>query len=149
MARGSKGKYWITGFVLMLIFIIIVAAVSFNSQSRKPKVSEYLKIEHTKSLGTFSNQNRTVTIKVLGLSITANGGDAHSILIEMSSADEPFQIDFLANGSSTSISIDLKGYVTGINETVHCFPVELTIGCREATPEDITLYLKPEDIVGI
>jgi hypothetical protein len=149
MARHSKSKYWIAASVLVLALITIIAAISFDSQSKKPKASEYLKVGHTRSTGTFYNQNRTVAIKTLGLNITAIMGDANNILIIVDSSDEPYSIGFLAKGCSELPAIQLKGYVTTINVTTGSFPLQLEIGCREATNEEIIIYLKPEDIVGI
>jgi hypothetical protein len=154
MPRRSKSKLWIAVFVSIIVIIAIAVAANFNSQSkRKPKISEYLNVGHTKSTGTFYNQNKTLIIKELGLNITAIMGDAHNIIIIVASSEEPYIIDFLDKGNSALPSIQLRGYTTSLNETIGAFPLEIDISCQEApaAPEDppITIYLKTEDIVGI
>lgn len=134
--------------------IIIVAAAIRNQyrpkNTEKPSASEYLKVEHIGSIGTFYNNNRTVDISELGLKITAIGGNATAILItDLPTANEeeyPY-IDFLEQGTSKELTILIKSYVTSLNEE-GLFPLDLTIGCNEAEPAEITIYLDPNDVVG-
>jgi len=131
--------------------IIVASALRNQNSSQKPLASEYLKVEHTKSLGVFYNNNKTVDIRELGLRITAVGGNATNILItNLPTQGEDYpSIDFLRKGESKDITVQLRSYITSLNETIGLFPVELTIGCSEASASDITIYLKPEDIKGL
>lgn len=131
--------------------IIVISAVrnqTGGQNGQKPLASEYLKVEHTRSLGEFYNSNKTVVIRVLGLNITAIGGDATNIMITglPTQGEEYPYISSLKQGESKNLAIQLKGYSTGLEE--EGYPVELTIGCDEAAPIEITIYLKPEDITG-
>ena len=143
-----------------LVLLAIAAAATIitfsamknpNNQNvqQKPPASEYLKVEHIGSIGEFYNKNRTVDIKELGLRVTALGGNATNIIITgLSTESEDYPcIQNLSMGESKELDIQLKSYVTSLNDE-GLFPLELTIGCSEATPSDITIYLKPEDIKG-
>jgi len=137
--------------IAIAIIVIFASALRIQNNRWKPPASEYLKVEHTKSLGVFYNNNKTVNIKELGLRITAVGGDATNVLITgLSTQGEEYPyIEFLHKGESKEITVQLRSYFTSLNETIGLFPVELTIGCSEALPSDITIYLNPEDIVGL
>ena len=157
--KGSIGKAKYVVFVVAIALIIIIAVVAAPNLAEKPLplASKYLKVSHTKSIGEFSNNNRTVRITTLGLNVTAIGGDALSIIIIVESQPEengpeigPPDTGILKKGESWLPAILLSGYVTGLiqkgGEPV--FPVEIQIGCQETREEVITLYIKPEDIVG-
>jgi len=139
--------------IAVAITIIVVSAIkNQNSQeSKKPLAREYLKVEHTKSFGEFYNNNQTVNIRDLGLNITAVGGNATNIIVtglSIEGEEYPY-INFLKKRESKLIDIQLRSYVTSLDKATGLFPVEFTIGCSEAEPCDITIYLKPEDIVGL
>lgn len=157
--KGSKGKakYVVFAFIIAIIIIIAVVAIPNLAEKPLPLASEYLDVSHTKSIGEFSSNNRTVRITTLGLNVTAIGGDALSIIIIVRSQSEelgpeigPPPTGILKKGETWDIPILLKGYVTGLiqknDESV--FPVEIQIGCQETLEEKITLYIKPEDIVS-
>jgi hypothetical protein len=156
MKRSRRSKRKKNALILLAIVaaatIIVVSAIkNQNNQNiqSKPPASEYLKVEHIGSIGEFYNNNRTVNIKELGLRVTALGGNATNIIItglSTESEDYPY-IQNLTMGESKELSIQLKSYITSLNDE-GVFPLELTIGCSEATASDITIYLKPEDIKG-
>lgn len=157
MRRAKKSKMKRNLLILLTIAVVIsiIVASAIRNQntqgSQKPPASEYLKVEHIGSIGEFSNNNRTVNIKELGLNITAVGGNATNILITgLSTQGEEYPyIAFLRKGESKEITIQLRSCVISLNETTGLFgPVEFTIGCSEASPSDITIYLRPEDIAG-
>lgn len=146
----SIGKYSAILVIAIVVIIIGILVAVNNSNRKRPPVSQYLEITHTISIGEFYNQNRTVKITYLGLNITAVGGNAQDIIIIVKSELEPEWIGFLAKGESWEPgdgAILLQGYVTGLNED-GLFPVEIRIGCAEAIKEDVTIYLKPEDILS-
>jgi hypothetical protein len=146
----TKRNILITVAVAIAITLIVASALRNQNSSQKPPASEYLKVEHTRSLGEFFNNGKTVNIKELGLRITAVGGDATNILITglRTQGEEYPSIDFLRKGESKEITVQLSSYVTSLNETIGLFPVNFTIGCSEASASDITIYLKPDDIEG-
>jgi hypothetical protein len=151
--RARKSKIKRKALILMVvaaaIIITVIAAIKNPNNPKKPLASEYLKVEHTKSLGEFYNNNRTVKIIDLGLRVTALCGDAHNILITnlpIGSGDLQPYIQYLRIGEYKDLDITLD-YLTSLNED-GLFPLELTIGCSEAEPEDVTIFLKPEDIIG-
>ena len=158
--KGSKGKakYVVFAFIIaIIIIIIIVAVVAAPNQSKTPLTSEYLKVSHTKSIGEFSNNNKTVRITALGLNVTAIAGDAHTITIIVDSQPEGSEDGFgppdtyiLKKGESWLPGIQLNGYVTDLiqKDGEPVFPLEIQIGCHETREEKITLYIKPEDIVS-
>jgi hypothetical protein len=149
-AKKSKTKRNLLLVLTVIVAIIVIMTSAIRHHSQKPSASDYLKVEHIGSLGEFYNNNKTVNIKELGLRITAVGGDATNILITgLSTPGEEYPlIDFLRKGESKEITVQLRSYITSLNETIGLFPVELTIGCLEASPSDIIIFLKPEDIKG-
>jgi hypothetical protein len=156
--KRGKLKYIIIATVIALIVIITVAVLTIPiSTPQLPLAGEYLKIEHTKSVGVFYNQNRTAEISYLGFNVTAVGGDANEILVIPLGGGLPEEVDypydrFLAKGETWSTSVGpLQGYVTGLIEKdgQWVFPVEIQIGCVEARNEMITLYLLQQDIAAV
>ena len=153
--RSNKSKYLLGSVVLSVVVIALALGYLYRpnqNQNQKPPASQYLKVANTKSIGEFSNQNKTVLIKTLGLNITAVGGDATSIVVQVASQVDPTNDvwAFLAKGASQEAQIRLNGYMTVLNDQGK-FPVEVDIGCSEATHEaiPITLYLDPKDIVHV
>ena len=141
--------------ILAVISIIVVAAL-ITSEPKTWKVSEILEITHTASLaiatGRPPNQNESILIKTLGLKITAVGGDAHSIIVIISSLsqrEEPPVNPFLRRGETWDLPIELLSYPTRLNEDGF-YPVKISVTCIEAAEDedkDITIFLKPEDLI--
>jgi biopolymer transport protein ExbD len=153
-AKNEKGKYFlILAFTLLVLFAVLIFFSSIKNNTSKPtsnvKAGEYLQIVHTKSIGEFYNNRRTVEITELGLNITAVKGDAHSIIIYVDT-----QVDIsndvykhIAKGETLSVSVRLKGYVTSLNSEGK-FPVTVGLSCSEAAYDEITLLIDPDDIIG-
>jgi uncharacterized protein YpmB len=159
MRRARKSKIRKKALILIAVVaaiaVIVVSAMrNQNLQSGqgspKPLASEYFKVEHTVSFGEFYYNNRTVYIHILGLRVTALGGDAHSIYIWVEGAKEPYYIKNITAGHCEDVEIELSGYYTGRIEydSKYVYPVELTISCPEVESETITIYLEPDDIKG-
>jgi len=146
--HSNRNKYLFIGLFFLLVVTIVAAVALYNDTPRqKPAATEYLKVWHTRSIGEFSNQNKSVLITTLGLRLTAIGGDAHDILIVVESQPTPENdmITFLANGSSSDAVILLNGLPTTLNDQGK-FPVEFQIGCAESEYETVTVYIDPKDI---
>lgn len=136
----------------IILILIIIAAALMTSESKTLKVSEILQITHTKSLAESTNtgQNETIMIKTLGLKITAIGGDAHSIIVIVSSHQDPWGPPvkpFLPKDESWDLPIDQLTLPTRLNEDGF-YEVTVSVKCIEAAEaEHIILYLEPEDIL--
>jgi hypothetical protein len=152
-AKNGKGKYFlILAFILLVLFAVLIV-FSIKNNTSKPtsnvKAGEYLQIVHTKSIGEFYNNRRTVKITELGLDITAVKGDAHSIIIYVDT-----QVDisndvykYIAKGETLSITVKLNGYITSLNPEGK-FPVTVGVSCSEAAYDEITLLIDPDDIIA-
>lgn len=136
-------------YVAILLFAIVVVSAIVVSQIRssKPQASQYFTIFHTVSVGEFSNGNTTLNVKILGLNITAVGGDATDVQITIDAqADQLSDIyPSIPKGTTKPAEIQLKGYVTSLNDD-GLFPVEFDIGCPQTQVSTITIYLDPKDV---
>lgn len=135
-------------FVIIIIVVIVIVAAMATNKPRNLKVSDLLQVTHTASLAMSSppGQNESILIKTLGLNITAIKEDVHSIIIIVSSQQEPDVIISLPKGESWPAVIEYLSYPAQLNED-GVYPVEVTLGCEEAVgPVDILIYLKPEDV---
>lgn len=145
--RSGKNKYLFIALTLFIV-LILLAIFSFNAQESRMKAGKYLHVAHTKSIGNFYNNGKTLVIKELGLNITAVHGDAHDIIIIVDSqvdiANDVYS--FIGENETRSISVRLKGYTTSLNNGK--FPVEIGISCREVSPDDIIIYVDPSDVVA-
>lgn len=145
--RGSKQSKYVYAAILILAIVVVSAIVISQIRSSKPQASQYFTISHTASLGEFSNQNRTVNIKILGLNITAVGGDATDVQLTIDAqADQLNDIyPSIPKGTAKPAEIQLKGLVTSLNDD-GLFPVEFDISCPQTQLSTITIYLEPKDI---
>lgn len=153
-AHSSKAKYVIIVSIVALTAIVIWSSIVTNQPKAKPKASDYLQITIMKegSLGEYYNDNRTVIIKLLGLNITAVGGDAHSIIVIVASQAEPEVLPnppdyFLPQNESCQAPLLLRGLRSNLNDD-GLFPVYISVKAEETDPSNIWLFLKPEDIIA-
>jgi hypothetical protein len=148
--HSSNANYIILALFLVLILIIVTGvAIVMNMPKKKPLAHEYLSVVPTPggSLGEFYDQNKTVIIKILGLNITAVGGDASDIIVTISSQQEPEWRGNLSKGETWSAGFQLQGLRTVLNKTDGLFHVQIGIKCAQTDPEYIWLYLNYQDII--
>jgi len=76
------------------------------------------------------------------------GGDAYNVIIGDSAYENMFVTDYMANGTSRSIEVNLQRnpYVTGKEEKG--FPVTISALCDEAEG-DILIYLGINDMISL
>jgi len=154
--ESNRSKYVLVAVFLFAIVVVSAIVVSIT-QSRKPSASEYFTITHTGSIGTFRD-NRTVTLKILGLDITTVGGDATNPQLLCDSQAYPLDDSYngvLHKGESWDYQIELTGgeyqthgltvYLNNENR----FEVEVQIGSKECEVGTITVALDPKDIVDM
>jgi hypothetical protein len=151
---SNKTKYVMAVSLVALASLVTWSIIATNHPTAKPKASEYLQVIAMSggSVGDYGPKNETVTIKILGLNITAIGGDARSIIVIVASQIEP-EVGpsppdyFLPQNQSWQAVILLQGLHSHVNDD-GLFPVLVSIKCTETDPSDIWLYLKPEDIIA-
>jgi len=157
MKRRKKSHAKPIAVLLIVMFtLVIIIAVALNksnqSNQNKPPADKYLKIQHTKSIGEFyGDQNSSVLIKILGLNITALGGNAYDIWIDLgtpqSDTEYPYaHVSDLPKGNSTEVQITTS-YSTELENGF--FPVYIDVWCNEAKIASVLLLLNPNDIVHI
>jgi hypothetical protein len=157
--RKIKAKHVV--LVVLTALIVIVAAVVILYWPRtSQKVSDYLKISYATSLGeylpNYTNPNR-IDIKNLGLNITAVGGEANSILIQVDEGrivdpdnEEGYVYHTLLKGQSWYPAILLEG-CTPYLVNGKC-NVTIDVGCHEvnnAQKETIILEIPQDHIIGV
>jgi hypothetical protein len=156
-SRDRRKTYF---YIAMLLFAVVVvsAVIVSQTQSRKPLAKDYFTIVHTRSIGTFYNQNRSVILTILGLNITAVGGDATAPQILCDAQASPVDDVYdgtLAKGKSWDMPVALTGgdYQShGLPAEINAqgmFEVEVTIGSQEVQQGDITVLIDPADIVRL
>ena len=154
--KSSRNKYALVAVILFAVVVVSAIVVSIT-QSRKPLASEYFTITHTGSIGTFRD-NTTVTLKILGLSITAVGGDATNPQLLCDSQANPLDDSYngtLVKGESWDYQIELTGgdYQThGLTvylNNKNMFEVEIQIGSKECELGTIVVALDPKDIMNL
>jgi hypothetical protein len=154
--KSSRNKYVLVAVFLFAVVVVSAIVVSIT-QSRKPLASEYFTITHTGSIGTFRD-NTTVTLKILGLSITAVGGDATNPQLLCDSQAYPLDDSYngtLLKGESWDYQIELTGgdYQThGLTvylNNENMFEVEIQIGSKECEIGTIIVAIDPKSIVDM
>lgn len=157
--KSSRNKYALVAVILFAVVVVSAIAVSLT-QSRKPSANEYFTITHTASIGTFTGDNTTVALRILGLNITAVGGDATNPQLLCDSQAYPIDDVYnnnvtngvLAKGESWDYQIELVGgeYQThGLAAYLNdkgMFEVEVQIGSKECELGTIIVALDPKDI---
>jgi hypothetical protein len=148
--RGSNQRKYAYLAILLFVIVVVSAIVVSQIRSSKPSANQYFTVSHTASLGEFSNENKTVNISVLGLNVTAVGGDATDVQITMDAQADPLTDIYpsIAKGTSKPAEIQLKGYVTSLNDD-GLFPVEFDIGSLEVQTSTFTIYIDPKEILTI
>jgi len=136
-------------YVAILLFAIVVVsaiAVSLTRDSR-PSASQYFTISHTASVGEFYNGNKSVNVKILGLNVTAVGGDATDVQITIDAQVDRLNDFFtsIPKGTTKPLEIQLKGYLTTLNDK-GLFPVEFDMVSPQTQLSTITIYLDPKDV---
>jgi len=154
--KSNRNKYALVAVFLFAVVVVSAIVVSIT-QSRKPSANEYFTITHTGSVGTFRD-NTTVTLKILGLSITAVGGDATNPQLLCDSQAYPLDDSYngtLVKGESWDYQVELTGgdYQThGLTvylNSENMFEVEIQIGSKECEIGTITVPLDPKNIVDM
>ena len=154
--KSSRDKYVLIAVFLFAVVVVSAIVVSIT-QSRKPLASEYFTITHTGSIGTFRD-NTTVTLKILGLNITAVGGDATNPQLLCDSQAYPLDDSYngtLVKGESWDYQIELTGgdYQThGLTvylNNENMFEVDVQIGSKECELGTITVALDPKNIMDM
>jgi hypothetical protein len=154
--KSNRNKYVLVAIFLFAVVVVSAIVVSIT-QSKKPLASEYFTIAHTGSVGTFRD-NATVTLKILGLNITAVGGDATNPQLLCDSQAYPLDDSYngtLAKGQSWDYQIELTGgdYQThGLTVYLNdenMFEVEVQIGSKECELGTIVVALDPKDIMNM
>jgi len=142
---------------LLLLVIVIVAAfaIFFTANGEKPLASQYLTVKHTASTAYYSNpSNTTMILTVLGLNVTAVGGDATGLYVHCRSQATPVdaELESLDKGKSWDLPIALTGgdyHYMGLqvrNNTQGMIEVDVTVGCDEARSAVIPVILDSKDI---
>jgi len=154
--KSNRNRYALVAVFLFAVVVVSAIVVSIT-QSRKPSASEYFTITHTGSIGTFRD-NTTVTLKILGLSITAVGGDATNPQLLCDSQANPLDDSYngtLVKGESWDYQIELTGGdyqthgLTAYLNNENMFEVEVQIGSKECELGTITVVLDPKDIMDM
>lgn len=144
--RSKQSKY-VYAAILILAIVVVSAIVVSQTRSSKPQARQYFTISHTASVGEYFNGNVTLSVKILGLNITAVGGDATDVQITIDSQAD-YLIDIypsIPKGTAKLAEITLGGYVTSLNDD-GLFPVEFDISSPETQLSTITIYLDPKDV---
>ena len=138
-------------YIIIMASLAILAFLVFSSINQKnkskPSCSEYLKIQHTKSIATtYTDDNRTIIIKTLGINITAIGGDAHNIIIDVGS-QEPEIIQKIPNGTTSDYQIDKISLLAELDADKGIYLIPIEVQCDEAEPASIIIEAQPHDIL--
>jgi len=159
--KQSKSKYLAIALIIASIIIIAIAVAMTYQPSKSVKVSDYLKLSHTRSMGKRVSSN-LIEITKLGLNLTAVGGDATSIVIQIEEGQivgpsdlinepgEPIVFPSLLKGKTKDFQIDLEGCVIAFKNG-KC-TVNITISCVETgayNPETIAIEIFEDQIVFI
>jgi hypothetical protein len=148
--RGSNQRKYAYVAILLFVIVVVSAIVVSQIRSSRPSAIQYFTASHTASIGQFSSGNRSVNIVILGLNISAVGGDATDVQIYMDAQADPLNDAYpnIPRGTSKGVEIQLTGYLTSLNDD-GLFPVEFDIGCLEALTSTFTIYIDPKDIHGM
>jgi hypothetical protein len=149
-------------FVFMLLAILAITTSIPGSRTLKPKASEYLDVKPIPggSLGEIS-EGKYALIYLIALNVTAKK-DATYIMVRLpfSAKNPEYQYaykDKLAAGESWQV---VGGGEEGSFPMMYSKPyralfingyyrVQIGIKCAESEPEDIYVYLSPEDILPL
>jgi hypothetical protein len=141
---------------------IAIAITNFdkheNQTQTQPSASQYFVVTHTSSTGTFTNDNRSVILAILGLNITAVGGDATAVQARCKSQANPVD-DYINNLTKGPPGWDLQVALTGgdynymglhlLQNRQGMFQVDVTISCNEALTATIPVLINPNDITNL
>jgi len=148
--QKERRKYaLITLIISVFVALIVISSLNQPIQPtvQKPPVTEYLQIQHTKSIGERKTaDNRTILIKTLGLKITAVRGDATNIAIDVPGAQDIEYIEKISKGETREIQILSQGYLVELDEN-GVFPITFDAWSSEAEAAPVTVYARPEDFV--
>jgi len=147
-----KGKYLALAIIIVVLIVFAaIAIVVVYLPKKKPLITDYLTVSHTKSFGQFLQNDTLVNIVDLGLRITAVGGDAHSIVVQIDEGSQLYpENDVYAEilkGNYSDVVIELSGcYLPLENGKV---TIHVEISCSEAEGRAYLAITIPEgDIVG-
>jgi hypothetical protein len=153
--RSNRNKYLLIAILLLVVVIVAAFAVFFTAKGEKPLASEYLTVEHTASTAYYSNpSNTTMIFTVLGLNVTAVGGDATGLYVHCKSQADPVdaELEELAKGKTWDLPITLTGgdyNYRGLQlkkNTQGMLEVDVTVGCNEARSTVISVLVDPKDV---
>lgn len=153
--RSNRRKYLIAIVITAIVAGAVIAVVLASPYwwPRKPLATEYLDIALTRSIGHYAtSDNQTISLRTLGIRVTPRLGDATMVLIEVSSHTSDDETNLAMNiskGIAFDFAITLENYVAHLesNNGSTGFPIEIQIGSMECQYQELTLYVKPEDIL--
>lgn len=143
--REKKEYIMVTAITLVFIALIMISGLTHPPPKPKPSVTEYLEIQHDRSVGDGKNNNQSILLKTIGLKIKAIGGDAHNIEIDVGGSLERSYTKEILQGETNETQIYTKGLAIDIQDGV--FPIPIDVWCSETKSETIVIYAKPEELV--
>jgi len=146
-----KGKYLVLAIIVVALIILAAMAIVVYLPKKKPSIIGYLTVSHTKSFGEFLQGDTLVNIVDLGLRITAVGGNATSIVVQV---DEGMQLHpendvykEIPKGNYSDVVIQLEGCYLPLENGKATIHVE--ISCSQADGHVLLpITIRQEDVVG-
>jgi len=146
-----KGKYLALAIIIVALIIFAAITIVVYQPKKKPLITDYLTVSHTKSFGQFLQGDTLVNIVDLGLRITAVGGNATSIVVQVDEGNQPYPENDvykeIPKGNYSDVVIQLQGCYLTLEDgktTIH-----IEISCTEAEGRAyLTITIPEEDIVG-
>jgi hypothetical protein len=148
MPKRKHTKRYIAIITALAILVTLVIFSSLSQKSKpKPPANEYLKVQHTRSIATtYTEDNKTIIIKTLGINITAIGGDDHYVIIDVGSQD-PKIITEILNGTTLDYPIDQVSIPTELDTDKGVYLISIEIQCQEAEHASLLIEARPQDII--
>ncbi len=142
----------------MIIVIAVLATVLTIPywMPRRPLASEYFTLALPRgSVAQYiqGTNNRTITLKILDVSLTPKLGDATLVQIDVDSHtgdDESNWADNITKGVAHEFAITLENHLVSLTpgpDGTESFQISITYGSAECQYQETTLYLKNENIV--
>lgn len=159
--KSNRGKYLLISVFLIILLVAVIASAATmfrGANGRKPSASQYFIVTHTSSTGEVSDDNKSVILSILGVNITAVGGDATAVQVKCTSQANPVD-DYCDNLAKGPPGWDLPIALTGGDWNYHgllvrlnnqgMFQANVTISCNEAQTATIPVLINPDDIVNL
>jgi hypothetical protein len=157
--QRKRGRTKYVAFAVALVAVAAVAVawyvVVLSPQPIRPRATEYLRVVHSVSLGEFALPDASVLyLKQVGIDVTAVGGEASSILLDVEALipggeGDYNYYDFLAQNETWSAAIPLSNMYLELDPTTGTYPFEiLHVNVHEAESENLTLHISPDKIIS-